>query len=63
MTYYKCVVFTFACFWKTAKAIILPVCNKIIPAACENFMPVGLVTHIPNQLIVGRIKNIMECNC
>jgi len=63
MTYSKCVVFTFASFWKTAKTIILPVGNKIIPAARENFMSVGLVTHIPNQLIVGRIKNIMECNC
>src|SRR4030095_13898907 len=62
MSHSKRVVFTFTSSWKTAKSLILSVGNKIIAPAGENFMPVSLVSHIPNQLIVGRIENIMECN-
>src|SRR5690606_18470347 len=62
MPHAESIKFTFAAFGKTADALVLPVGNKHIPAAGEDFMPVSLVAYIPYQLIVGGIKNIVQRN-
>ena len=63
MAYSECVIFAFASFWKTTQSFILPVSEKIIAAACENFMAISLVTNIPNQLVIRSIENIVKSYC
>ena len=56
----KCIILAFASFGKTAKAFVFTVGNKIIPATCEDLMPVSLVTDIPYKLVVRGIIDIMQ---
>jgi hypothetical protein len=36
---------------------------KKVPAAGQYFVPVSLMSHIPDKLVLGRIKYVMKCNC
>src|SRR5687768_6342066 len=62
MTHPECIVVTFLSFRKAADTFIKTVCMKDVPAAGEDLMSVRLVPDIPHQLVVRRIKNMMECN-
>src|SRR5258708_4423102 len=62
MSYTKRVVLAFAAFGKSADAFVNPVGMKICSSACQNFMPICLVAHIPYQLIIGSIKNVVNSN-
>ena len=35
---------------------------KAFAAACENFVCVCLVSHVPYQLVIGGIKHIVQCH-
>src|SRR5690606_42080370 len=62
MAYTKSIIFTFSTFWKTTNSVQLSICVKNVFSARKNFMPVGLVAHIPNQNIIGGIENVMKRN-
>ena len=61
MTHAKRVIFALISFWKSTESLVLSVRDEIVAPASENLMSVGLVTHVPNQLIVRGIIYIMEC--
>src|SRR5436189_1229644 len=42
--------------------MIFAVCGKIVSATGQYFMPISLVTYIPNQLIVRGIIDVMKCS-
>src|SRR5215831_15291351 len=63
MAYSKRVIFTFTPSWKAAKSPVFSVCKKFIAPACKDLMSIGLVSHVPNQLIIGRVENVMKRNC
>src|SRR5690606_20761670 len=62
MAYTKSIIFTFSTFWKTTNSVQLSICVKNVFSARKNFMPVGLVAHIPNQDIIGGIEHVMKRN-
>src|SRR5215471_12560952 len=60
MPYAECIVFTFEPGRKSGNAFEFSVGMKPVSSAGENFMPISLMTHIPYQLIVGRVKDIVN---
>src|SRR2546430_7905606 len=56
----KCIVLAFCSFRETGNAFVKTVGMKNVPSSRKDFMAIRLMTNIPNQLIVGRIKNIMQ---
>ena len=41
---------------------MLPERVELVPAAGEQFMGVGLVPHIPDQFVLGEIKDVVDGN-
>ena len=56
----KGVVLAFATFREAGDAVVFPVRVEIIASTGEDFMSVGLMSHIPDQKIVGRIVGVMQ---
>jgi hypothetical protein len=51
------VVFGFGPFGETGKATALAQGAHAVAAACQNFMRIALVAHVPDQLIRGRVEH------
>src|SRR5690606_24612399 len=62
MTDAKGVVRTFGSFWKSADALVYPVGIENIPSFGKDLVSIGLMAHIPDKLVVGRIENVMQCH-
>lgn len=60
MSHTKCVIFTFASFWKTRDTALRPIRVKYISATSQNLVSIGLMPHIPDELIIWRVKYIMQ---
>jgi len=56
----KTIVFAFASFGKAAEPLVFTIGNECFSSPGQYLMPIGLVAHIPYQLIVRGIKNIMQ---
>src|ERR1017187_7166430 len=57
------IVLAFLAFRETADALINPVCGKNRSPAGKYFMPVSLMSYVPNQLIIGGIKYVVQGYC
>ena len=60
MSYSKGIIYTFRRFGKSADSTIFSVGMKNIPSAGKDFVTVGLVTHIPDNLVIGCIENMVQ---
>ena len=58
----KGIVLTLTSFWKPADAFVFAVGVKNLFSTCKNFVTISLMAHVPNQLIVRRIVNVMQGN-
>src|SRR5262249_7252240 len=56
----KSIIFAFASIGKSTQPFIFSVGGKIVTASGENFMPISLMTHIPYDLIIRSIENMMK---
>jgi len=56
----KWVMGGFASFGKTGKSFVLALGMELVPPAGNDFMSVGLVPHIPDKAVSGRIETVME---
>ena len=54
------VVGAFFPVWKTAQATFLPDAVKGFPPSGQDFMPVGLVAHIPDQAVIRGVEDIVQ---
>src|ERR1700746_2979966 len=63
MSHSESIVFTFRTFRETAYSFVDTIGVKILSSPGKDLVPVRLVAHIPNQLIIRCIENIMQCNC
>ena len=59
----KGVVRTFAAAGKTGNSIKLAQGTKLLPSTGEQFVGIGLVPDIPDDLIPGGVENVMNRNC
>jgi len=55
------VVFAFLTPGETTQTSLLAESTKPVSPACQQFMDVRLVTHIPNKLILRAVEDIMQC--
>ena len=53
---------TFTAFRETGKPLRLPDGCKSLHSSSKDFMRIGLMTHIPNDPVFGRIQHVMQCN-
>src|SRR5690554_1629187 len=60
MSYTKGIIVTFLSLWEARKPFIQAVGMKNIPSASQNLMAVGLMAHIPHQLILRSVKYIVK---
>ena len=60
MAHTKSIIFTFASIWKTAEAFIFSVRFKIVTATGNNFMSIGLVPYIPDQLVARGVEGAVR---
>ena len=58
----KGVIFTFRSLWKTTDPSVLSIGMENFSSSGKNFMAIGLVTHIPDNLVEGSIKNMVKGN-
>ncbi len=56
------VVLTFAALGETAEALVQPVGVEQFTPSGEDLVPVGLVSHVPNELVVGRVEDVVQCH-
>ena len=56
----KGVVNALTTLWKTGKPVFLANRADLIQPASQNFMRIALMTHVPDDLILRQIKNVME---
>ena len=63
MSYAKGIVFAFGHSRETTNTLVFAVCVKLILPSGEYLMPVGLVSYVPDYLVIGSIIDIMECYC
>mmetsp|Transcript_4790 Transcript_4790/g.10892 ORF Transcript_4790/g.10892 Transcript_4790/m.10892 type:complete len:238 (-) Transcript_4790:482-1195(-) len=54
------IIFTLLSFTKPTHATQLPQRRKTIPPSRQHFMSITLMCHIPNNIILGHIKHIMQ---
>src|ERR1700748_460579 len=59
----EAIVFAFRALGETGKASALPQCFDPVPPSGQDFVRVGLVSDVPNPLVVGRVEYIVQCNC
>lgn len=62
MPHAESIVLTFRPFRETAQTFVLPVCVKNLSPSGQNFVAVSLVPHIPYELIVRRVEDVMQCD-
>ncbi len=60
MAYSKGVIRTFRTFWKTRQPFPDADTAHLPGTAGEYFMRISLMTHIPDNFIIGRIKDFMQ---
>ena len=60
MTNAKGVVLTFGTQRKRSRAFGRTDLGQLLAPACQNFVRIGLMTHIPDNAIVWGIKNVMQ---
>ena len=56
----ECVVFALARRREWADAVELSIGVELIAAACQDFMTIGLMSHVPHNAIVGGAEHIVE---
>ena len=56
----KGIVGAFRPFRETADPLVFAVAGKLVPAAGEDLVAIGLMTDVPDKLIIGRIKHIVQ---
>ena len=56
------VILTFRPFGEAADAFVLTEGMKFIASAGQKFVGIGLMADIPDQFVVGRIKDIVQGN-
>ena len=56
----KSIKFAFVPLWKACHAVQLAQSVHTVAATSQDFVRVGLVTHIPNQTVMGGVENIMQ---
>ena len=62
MAYPESIIFALTPFGESAQAIIFTIAGKLIAATGKDLMTISLVTHVPYQLVIGRIKNVVQGN-
>ena len=62
VSYAEGVIFTFRSFWETTESAIFPVGMKVGASAGEDFMAIGLMSHVPHELVVRGLIDIMQGN-
>ena len=60
MTGTEGVMLAFAALGEAGKTAVLTQRRKLLPASGDNFMDIGLVTYVENNLIFRRIENLMQ---
>ena len=58
----KSIKFAFIALWKTRHAIQLAQGMHLVAATGENFVRIGLMTHVPHQSVVRGVENVMQGN-
>ena len=58
----KAIVFTLGALREPRRALFLTHLSHLFATTGKDFMRIGLMTHIPNQAIMGRIKYLMQSN-
>lgn len=56
----KGIIGTFFPFWKAAESFILADGVKLVPPTGDQFMGIDLMAHIPDQLVVGGVEDVVE---
>ena len=59
MTGTECVMLAFTALREAGKTAVLAQRRKLFPASGDNFMDIGLMTYVKNNLILRRIENLM----
>ena len=54
------VVLAFAALGEAAEAFVEPIGVEQFTPSGEDLVPVGLVPNVPNELVVGRIEDVMQ---
>ena len=60
MTGTEGIMLAFAALREAGKAAVLTQRRKLLPASGNNFMDIGLMTYVENNLIFRRIENLMQ---
>ena len=60
MTGTEGIMLAFAALRKAGKTAVLAQRRKLLPASGNNFMDIGLMTYVENNLIFRRIENLMQ---
>jgi len=63
MTCPESIKFTLRHFWETAYTLVSPVGAKPVAPPCKYLVTIGLMTYIPDKLVVWSVKNVMKRNC
>ena len=58
----KSIIFAFAHFRESADPFVHPVGMKTVPPPGADLVRIGLMPHIPDQLVIRRVENIMDCD-
>jgi len=56
----ECVVFALARRGERTDAVELSVGVELIATACQDFMTIGLMSHVPHNAVVGGAEHIVE---
>ena len=59
----KGVVRAFVPAWKARQATQLAQAAHAVLSASQNFVWVGLMTHVPHQTVVRRVEHVMQGDC
>ncbi len=60
MAYPKGIVLALVALGEARKATVQAIGGKIVAASGQYLMAVGLVAHVPYELVVGRIEDIVQ---
>ena len=58
----EAIVFALGALGETGKATALTQCADAPAPLGENFVRIGLVADVPDQTVVGRIEDMMQCD-
>ena len=62
MTYAESVELALAALGKATDALVFAIGVKNLAATSEYFVAIGLVSYIPDELVLRSIKNIVKCH-